>query len=86
MVLELIQLTALVAGIMMVFKQVVPNRLMGIVSVLVGVVISLGLFHVGQELGESIVFGLIAGLTATGAYDAVAIGGFNKIVNKLGKR
>jgi hypothetical protein len=82
MIIELGILTGIVTAVMMIFKQIIPNRFMGLVSIAIGMVISVGMYHVSPELGDSLLIGLIAGLSSSGLYDAGAIALFNKTINK----
>lgn len=74
MVTETIVTVAVVAGLVEVLKRAlnIPSNILPLLSVVIGVLLGAAYTFVGdQVLLDGVFAGLIAGLTASGAYDVV---------------
>jgi hypothetical protein len=83
MIIETAILGAIITAIGLLYKQIgIPNRIIPLVVVVTGIIVSVFFWKVSTEMGTAILIGLIAGLAASGLYDNVAVGVFDKTLNE----
>ena len=68
-------LTAMVLGLTEIGKRMgIPTKFSALVALALGVGFNIGFKFIGADLGELIIGGLIAGLTASGLYSGTKAG------------
>ena len=64
---EVAFLIGVVVALVQLAKQFVPNKYLPLVSLALGIVA--GIFYVGGDMKEQIMWGIVIGLSASGLYD-----------------